>query len=350
VHKTKPRVLEAMVKEIEGRSKELVAPVQTVYFGGGTPSLLDHKDWELIKKALASNFDLSQLEEFTIEANPDDLTTGYLGVLKRVGVNRLSVGIQSFFNHHLKWMNRAHDGREAIQCVDDAQQMGFDNISIDLIYGIPEMTMKEWEYNLDTAIELNVQHISAYHLTVEPKTQLAHAVKKGSVLPVEDVTSEEQYDLLCQKLLAAGFVHYEISNFGKEGYFSRHNSAYWLGKPYLGIGPAAHSYDGEVRKWNISNNTTYCEQLEKGEWPQTVELLTPTERFNEHLLIGLRTIWGCDLEELKSYCNLRDFQQLVHRLKKLEQERLIYFHQNRFFTSVEGKKFADKLASDLFIV
>jgi oxygen-independent coproporphyrinogen III oxidase len=350
VQKSKPRLIASLIKEMKIRKNELKGRVETLYFGGGTPSLLKKQDWTVIMESLNVNFDLKKVEEFTIECNPDDLVKVYLHQLKEIGVNRLSVGIQSFFDHHLSWMNRAHNGKEAIQCIDDAQELGFSNISIDLIYGIPGMTLKEWEYNIDTAIELNVQHISAYHLTVETKTQLAYAVKKGDVVPVNDEVSDVQYELLCDKLLKAGFIHYEISNFGKEGFFSRHNSSYWLGKPYLGFGPAAHSFDGEMRKWNVANNAIYCDKIERNELPQTIELLTPFERFNEHLLIGFRTIWGCDLEVLKSFCNLRDFQQLVHRLKKLEQEKLIYFQRNKFFTTEEGKKFADKLASDLFIV
>jgi len=350
LRKNQPQMVNAICKELQLRKNEFDSEkIETLYFGGGTPSVLTIIEWVQIFKCVQQNYNLDKNAEITVEANPDDLIEEYIRFLHQLGVNRLSIGIQSFFDLHLKWMNRAHNAEQAINCIEKAKEIGITNITIDLIYGIPLMTLEEWKKNIDLALSMNIPHISCYNLTVESKTKLANDIKKGKSLDVDDEQSHIEYTLLCKKLKAAGYIHYEISNFGKLGYFSRHNTAYWQNKNYLGIGPSAHSFNGKERLWNISNNSIYIEKLEKNELPQTLESLTNKDLFNEHILIGFRTIWGCDLTYLKSYCNLRDLQKLITRLKKMELEGFIEFKDQLFFTTEKGKNFADRLASDLFL-
>jgi oxygen-independent coproporphyrinogen-3 oxidase len=293
-------MVNAICKELQSRKNEFESEkIETIYFGGGTPSVLSIIEWVQIFKCVQQNYILDKNAEITVEANPDDLNEEYIRFLYQLGVNRLSIGIQSFFDHHLTWMNRAHNAEQAMNCILKAKEIGITNITIDLIYGIPLMTLEEWEKNIDIALGMNIPHISCYNLTVESKTKLANDIKKGKSLDVDDEQSHIEYTLLCEKLKAAGYIHYEISNFGKLGYFSRHNTAYWQSKNYLGIGPSAHSFNGKERLWNISNNSIYIEKLEKNELPQTLETLTNKDLFNEHILIGFRTIWGCDLTYLK---------------------------------------------------
>lgn len=350
VRKNQEQMTSSLCTELKIRSKENKEElIETVYFGGGTPSVLSMMEWLEIFNTIKHNYRLDKNAEITIEANPDDLSEDYIRMLYQIGVNRLSIGIQSFFDDHLLWMNRAHNSSQAKNCIKLAKEIGITNITIDLIYGIPNMTIQQWESNIETVLKMGIPHISCYNLTVEEKTKLAHDIRKGISKDVDDEQSHLEYKILCEKLKKAGYIHYEISNFGKIGYFSRHNTSYWQNKKYIGIGPSAHSFDGKERIWNISNNSIYIDKIKQGILPQTSEILSSNDLFNEHILIGFRTIWGCDLNYLKSYCNLRDLQILITRIKKMEQDGYIEFKDNLFFTTELGKNFADKLSSDLFL-
>ena len=349
--KAKPAFLEALFREIELQARYLEgAEIQTVYFGGGTPSLLTAAELERIFTHLHQHHRIAPNAEITLEANPDDLTPERLQELAASPINRLSIGIQSFREADLQWMNRAHTATEAAQCVQQAQAAGFSNITIDLIYGIPKLSMEEWEANIDQALALNVQHISAYCLTVEPGTALGHFVEKGQQAPVDQEAASEHFELLVQKLTDAGFVHYEISNFGREGHFSRHNSSYWLGKHYLGLGPSAHSFNGYSRQWNMANNARYIKALDEGELPAEVEALDTATRYNEYILTSLRTIWGTIVDQITATFG-SDYR--AH----FEREASDYFasgallqNGNTVSLSTSGKLLADKIASDLMWV
>jgi len=346
--KNKDDLIAALLVEIELQKHYLNnMVVESIYFGGGTPSFLETKDLKKILDKVYATFEVSPNSEISIEGNPDDFTFEKLQSIKRIGINRLSIGIQSFNDQDLAWMNRAHNSQQAITCVEDAQRLGFNNITIDLIYGLPDMTSSAWEANLNQAINLNVQHISAYNLTVEEGTALHYFVKKGKTKPPNDEVCAEQFENLIDTLEQNGFVQYEISNFGKEGYFSKHNSSYWSGKHYLGIGPSAHSFNGKTRQWNVANNAKYIKSLKENKVPFEIEQLTLENRFNEYILLGLRTIWGCDLNYIKS-----EFGNAI--LADLN-EKLVAFREHFTFSGSEivlnkkGRAFADKIASELFI-
>ena len=281
-----------MIKEIKIRKNELNGEViETIYFGGGTPSLLRQSEIDQIINAVYKHHNVMNDPEITLEANPDDLSEKKIIELAKSKVNRLSIGIQSFFEHDLKLMNRAHNAQEAKESLSIASEY-FDNISLDLIYGIPGLTNEQWIQNIHTALSFGVPHISSYALTVEPKTALESFISKGIIDPVNDEQAQEQFNILVEELERANFVNYELSNFGKEGFFSKNNSAYWQGKFYLGIGPSAHSFDKEQRSWNLRNNSKYIQSIQRGELPITRETLSVTDQYNEYIMIGLRTIWG----------------------------------------------------------
>lgn len=322
--------------------------ISTVYFGGGTPSLLSKNDLLEIFDALKENFHIKENAEITLEANPDDLTEEKIKELKETPVNRLSIGIQSFYDEDLKLMNRAHNSEEALKAVRISQENGFENITIDLIYGIPTLTHHHWRNNLQIAFALNVKHISAYCLTVEPKTALAHQVKSGLVKNVDEQHSSVQFEIMLEAMHNNDFIQYEISNFCKDGAFSKHNSNYWLKEKYLGLGPSAHSYNGETRQWNVSNNALYIQSLEKGGLNFENEELTIEQRYNEYVLTSLRTIWGLDLgrvekefgNEYLGYCKIE--------VEKYLQSEDVLSEENKLYLSDKGKLIADKIASDLF--
>lgn len=269
-----------------------VRTLDSVYFGGGTPSLLTGAEWETIWNALLREYTLSANAEVTVEANPDDITPAWLSMLSQTPANRLSIGIQSFHDEELRMMNRLHSAAEAIYAVQAAQDFGFHNITIDLMYGLPGSTLHSWGSNLEQALALQTPHLSSYSLTVESKTALAHMIHTGKLQPADDAVAAAQFLLLHERLTAAGMEHYEISNFALPGYRAVHNSAYWSGKPYLGLGPGAHSFQGHSRQWNISNNQQYIHAIQGGELPAEKELLTPEDRFNEWVMIRLRTVEG----------------------------------------------------------
>lgn len=346
--KKKDELINALIKELQLRKDELKnQKVETIYFGGGTPSLLTNTELQLIIDEVYNSYEVSKNPEITLEANPDDLSNKRINQLANTPINRLSIGIQSFFEHDLKLMNRAHNANEAKACLEQATQY-FSNISIDLIYGIPGSTNERWIENIDTALEFNIPHISSYALTVEPKTALEHFIKKGIIANVDDDLANEQFHILIEKLNQNGFVHYELSNFGKEGFFSRNNSAYWQGKPYLGIGPSAHSFDGTTRGWNINNNSKYIKSILNHELPIEIETLTVTDAYNEYVMTGLRTIWGVSLDKVE-----RDFGKdyksyLLSQADNHLKNELLYIEENKLLVTKKGKFLSDGIASDLF--
>ncbi len=347
--KKKPEMVEAICKELLLRKEEVSGNVETIYFGGGTPSLLSAEELQQIFDVIHSNYSVVENAEITLEANPDDLSEEKLKMLAASSINRLSIGVQSFFEEDLKLMNRAHNAEEALESIKLAKQY-FGNISIDLIYGIPGMSNERWKENLQTALDLDVPHISSYALTVEPKTALKSMIEKGKIAPVEEELAKEQYELMIETLSAANFDNYEFSNFGKPGFFSRNNTAYWFGKPYLGIGPSAHSFDGFHRKWNISNNTLYIKSLQKGEIPAEIEKLSISDRYNELVMTRLRTKWGIAIDEVERSFGIKYKDYLLREATGLIEDKQLEWHDNRLQVSKKGKFLSDGIASELFRV
>lgn len=359
--KKKDELVSALAKEILLRKDEFKEhTVETIYFGGGTPSLLSIDELRLLIDEVYNNYKVSDNPEITIEANPDDLISdiGSLNAVevlpptifkdyRTIGVNRLSIGIQSFFEEDLKLMNRAHNSEEAKNCLEEATKH-FDNISIDLIYGIPGLSHERWIQNIEMALSFNIPHISSYALTVEPRTALANFIKKGIIKNVDDDLAQEQFHILIEKLEDAGFVHYELSNFGKPGYFSRNNSAYWQGKPYLGIGPSAHSFDGKHRGWNVRNNTKYIRSLERNVVPIETETLSTTDKYNEYVMTGLRTIWGVSIEKVAQEFGEDYKNYLLEQSQKHIIEQLLYLDEGKLLVTKKGQFLSDGIASDLF--
>jgi oxygen-independent coproporphyrinogen-3 oxidase len=354
--KKKSEMLLALKKEIELRKDESQGRViETIYFGGGTPSILQVEEIEELIGAVYSNYRVSNAPEITLEANPDDLVsvraqsrTVYEDYVE-IGINRLSIGIQSFFDSDLKLMNRAHNAKEAKSCIEVASQY-VENISIDLIYGIPGMSDDRWVQNIEKALAQNVPHISAYALTVEPRTALAHFISEGKINNVDDEQAERQFHILVEQLSENDFVNYEISNFGKPGFFSKNNTAYWQGKPYLGIGPSAHSFDGIRRGWNVRNNSKYIQALNKGELPIAREVLSKRDRYNEYVMTGLRTIWGVSLEKIRSDFGPKYEAYLIKQAKKYIDQHFLFWDDDVLLTTKRGKFLADGIASDLFML
>lgn len=295
----KDELLKALIREIEIRAKEndpAFSELSTIYIGGGTPTVYSPTELSLLINAIKANFSAESIIEFTVEANPDDLTPTYLEGLRKIGTNRLSIGIQSFIDRDLLWMNRRHTAQEAIESVKRSQRAGFSNISVDLIYGIPAMSTDEWRSNLETALSLDIQHLSAYHLTIEEKTVFGKRRKKGAIAEIDEEESERQFLLLRELTAKAGFEHYEVSNFAKAGKYGIHNSSYWKQQPYIGIGPSAHSYNGEQRRWNVSNNIHYLEGVSSSGIFYEQEDLATSTKYNEYILTSLRTAWGIDID------------------------------------------------------
>lgn len=337
-----------MQAELEQRVVELRnQAVNTVYFGGGTPSLLTEGELNSLLQTLHKHSSISSTAEVTLEANPDDLTTEYLRMLRRSGVNRLSIGIQSFLDDDLKSMHRLHTAEEADTCVKRAQDEGFSNITIDLMYGLPHRTVEEWQANVERALALNVPHISAYCLTIEPRTLFGHRYAKGELQKTPDDVVSAQYHALVNALASAGFEHYEVSNFALPGMRSRHNSAYWEGVTYLGVGPGAHSFDGERRAWNVSNNPRYIDLVEKNEpwWEQ--ETLTTRDRLNEYLMTGLRTSKGVEFARLNALQWQPDSEQRALMKDWISKQWMVEETDGLRLTEA-GFLMADYIASELF--
>lgn len=343
-------MVEFISKELEIRNKEISEPVETIYFGGGTPSLLDLREINQIFETIYSQFSVISHPEITLEANPDDLTLSKLQEIKSSPINRLSIGIQSFFDEDLRLMNRAHNANEAIGSIQTAQDLGFENITIDLIYGGQTTIDEVWQQNLETALKLDVPHISSYALTVEPQTVLAHQIQTKKLVDVDEEKQERQFQMLIRTLTAHGFMHYEISNFAKQGFLSRHNSNYWKGKSYLGVGPSAHSYDGKNRSWNLANNSIYLKNLAENKLVNEIEVLSENDRFNELIMISLRTIYGLNLDELKSNFPDDFINDLSKEIQPHLEHQSLRIENGILYLTEKGKFLADGIASSLFRV
>jgi len=347
--KYKDELLQAMHAELQLQKGYLKEPVETIYFGGGTPSVIGAGEIQKLLDSISSLNTVSNNAEITLEANPDDLSQENVKALKQTQINRFSIGIQSFFEEDLRWMNRAHNASEAESSVKRAQDAGFENITIDLIYGYPLLSNEKWKSNIRKAIELEVPHISAYSMTVEDKTALANAIRKGKQPKMNESQSAEQFLILMEMLEEAGFEHYEISNFAKPGCYSRHNSNYWKGIPYLGIGPSAHSFNGNTRHWDIPNNAKYIDSLLKGQIPSETEILTQENKLNEYIMTSLRTIWGMDLMKVEADFG-SDYRKLVtSAMEEFLDKGWINIHENIVRLTKEGKLFADNIAAELFV-
>ncbi|MDI1257061.1 MAG: radical SAM family heme chaperone HemW [Flavobacterium sp.] len=348
--KNKGAMVLALAKEIKMRKSEFKDEiVETVYFGGGTPSVLSNAEINFLTQCVYDNFNVSSAPEITLEANPDDLSDNRIIELSNTPVNRLSIGIQSFFEDDLQMMNRAHNSEEAKKCLETAVQY-FDNISLDLIYGIPGMSNEKWQQNIETALAFGIPHISSYALTVEPKTALKKLIQTGKIAAPKDDVAQEHFEILVEALERNGFIHYELSNFAKENYFSKNNSAYWLGKKYIGIGPSAHSYDGISRSWNIANNSLYLKRIEEGKLPSETEILTKNDRYNEYIMTGLRTVWGVSLSRIATEFGTEYLDYLNKNAQKYIDDGKLIVENNTLKTTKSGKFLGDGIASDLFML
>lgn len=343
-------MVEAICKEIKFKKDRINGQVGSIYFGGGTPSLLSQEALQKIFDSINHNFSVDTNAEITIETNPDDLTPQKLKELKQLPVNRFSVGIQSFYNEDLIWMNRAHNAEEAEYSIKRSQDAGFENLTLDLIYGYPLLTDEKWLNNIEKAINLEVPHISAYALTVEPRTALAYAIKEKKQAPVSDNQSAAQFVILMEKMGLAGFEQYEISNFAKNNCYAVHNTNYWKGINYIGIGPSAHGFDGQNRYMNPANNALYMEKLEANKLPEIVEHLSKNDRFNEYIMTSLRTMWGIDLEKIQTDFGKDFFEETKYNLKNFEDKDWLNLTDNKIKLNQNGKLFADHIASELFII
>lgn len=346
----KEPMLDAIIKELRLRKNYLSnQPVETIYLGGGTPSMMDYDGLRKLMDTLSENFEVDKNPEITIEANPDDLTLQKITELQRAGFNRLSIGIQSFRDQDLKMMNRAHTSQQADYAVKASQDKGFENITIDLIYSIPGMDSDGWKQNLDTALQLNIQHLSAYSLTIEPRTVFGHREKTKKLIAVDQSISEEQFLYMVDTMKVHGFEHYEVSNFGLPGFHSRHNTSYWKGSHYLGLGPSAHSFDGESRQWNISNNTQYIAGANSGKLHFEKETLDKRSKLNEYIMTGLRTSRGIDLKYITQEFGFDFANEYDEKIHQLENEGKLIAENGVIRLSTTGLLFADGIASDFFI-
>ncbi len=355
--KKKDELIQTLIKELALRKIELEnQSIETIYFGGGTPSLLTNHELQLLIDSVYENYKVIENPEITLEANPDDLSNNQINDLTNTRINRLSIGIQSFFEDDLKSMNRAHSSEEAKKCLSVATQH-FDNITIDLIYGIPDMSLEKWNKNLEMAFDFGINHISSYALTVEPKTALDTFIKKGTYPPIDENLALQHFNHLIEKTTKHGFVHYEISNFGKPNYFSKHNTSYWQGKPYIGIGPSAHSFSKTQRSWNVANNSKYIQSIHDNKLPNTIENLSIKDQYNEYIMTGLRTIWGVSLYKIEAEFGIEFLQYLKRSSEKFINKELLEIttfsgspNLNVLKTTQKGKFLVDGIASELFIL
>jgi len=347
--KNRKKIISSMIKEIEIKSIGYEDLIETIYFGGGTPSLLSIIEIDSLIKAVIDNFKISKKPEITLEANPDDLNTSKLKELSNSLINRLSIGIQSFNDQDLKLMNRSHNSFDSINCIDNSLKY-FDNISIDLIYGMPNSNLISWEKNLNLALNWDLNHISAYALTVEPKTALEKYIQKEIILPLDEEFVYDQFNLMYDKLLDLNYINYELSSFAKKGYFSKNNSGYWLGKKYVGIGPSSHSFDGFSRSWNVSNNKLYVSDIQNNKMYHQKEKLTHVDQYNEYIMTGLRTMWGISLSNLQEKFGKKIENHFVKKSKKFIESKLLIIENDLIKTSKKGKFLSDGIASELFLI
>ena len=345
----KESVINSMLKEIEIKSVGSNDLIQTIYFGGGTPSFFATKEINKIINSIFEKFQISENPEITLEANPDDLSKAKLIELSQSYINRLSIGVQSFNDDELKLMNRSHNSNDAKTCIDNALKY-YDNISIDLIFGMPNSNLKTWESNLNYVTSWNLNHMSAYALTVESKTALESFVKKNIVKPLNEDLVFEQHEFMCNKMSKHEYVNYELSSFAKKGYFSRNNSAYWLRKKYIGIGPSAHSFDGIYRSWNVSNNSLYIKDISENKMFSGREKLSIIDKYNEYVMTGLRTKWGISLTYLENNFGSYYKNNFETRIVKYVNTSLVVIKDDVFRTTIKGKFLADGIASELFLI
>lgn len=348
--KYKDEMVQAMIRELRIRKSYLGGQrIESIYFGGGTPSLLTPDNIQGLIDEVGAQFNVADNAEITLEANPDDLDAAKVNALKQTPVNRFSIGIQSFFEEDLRWMNRAHSAAEAHEAISRVQQAGYDNITVDLIYGYPLLTDDRWRYNINEVLRAGVPHVSAYSMTVEPRTALASFVRKGVQAPMDEGQSARQFEQLMDMLGAEGFEHYEISNFAKPGRYARHNSNYWKGVPYLGVGPSAHSFDGESRQWNVPNNARYLKALQAGELPFQRETLTEKDKLNEHIMTTLRTMWGLDLTVVESRFGKEVGESIRSAIQPFLSKGDLSVAGQHVTLTRKGKLLADHIAAELFL-
>ncbi len=341
-------MIHAISRELTLRKNYLNEPLETIYFGGGTPSLLKIDELNLLFKTIYDNFDVSETPEITLEANPDDLSNEYIRQLLQTGVNRLSIGIQSFDENQLSYLHRSHSAQQAIKSFMVARDAGFKNISIDLIFALPSKDHSKWDKDLSTALGLKPEHISCYNLTIEPRTVFGNWYKKQKIDVAEEDYSYEQYRMLIERLTEEGYDHYEISNFCLPGMYSRHNTSYWQMKKYLGIGPGAHSFDGKTRQFNIQHNPKYLKSIHDGLIPCDSEHLTPKELVNDYLLTSLRTKWGCDLGILKDKYGYD--LKTNPSLEKLTEKNLVSVENNKVVLTLQGRFLADRIIEEFILI
>lgn len=341
-------MIDAICKELSMRKGEIIENIETIYFGGGTPSLLENNELEQIFDTIYKNFSIAENPEITLEANPDDLSFNKIQQLKTLPINRFSIGVQSFYEEDLKLMNRAHNSNEALNAIKLTQDAGFKNITIDLIYGSQTTSDEIWEKNLQTAINLKVPHISSYVLTIEPKTLLQHQIEVGKIKDIDEEKQARQFQMLIEALTSNDYEHYEISNFGKPNFHSRHNSNYWNGKSYLGIGPSAHSYNGKERSWNIENNAIYIKNIKQGILPNEIETLSLEDEFNELIMIKLRTSEGLNLTYLKNKFPEEFINDFMEELQIHLLNNNVTIRDEQLQLTSGGKFLADGIAGSLF--
>ncbi len=347
--KYKDEVLNAILHEIELQKNYLSSQtIKSIYFGGGTPSLLTADEIKRIFSKLAQFYTIEKDVEITLEANPDDLTPSKIKDFASTPINRFSIGIQSFHDVDLKYMNRAHNAEEAQKCVKYAQDNGFSNITVDLIYGTPTMNNDRWHENIQTTFDLGVPHVSCYALTVEPNTALDHFVKKKKMPPVDEEQSAQQFEILIAEMEKNGFDHYEISNFAQPDHYAKHNSNYWKGVSYLGLGPSAHSFNGQSRQWNIAHNMKYIKAINSDQIPFEIEHLSTDDLYNEYVMTGLRTIWGMDLARIEAF-GARYKKSFLKTIQPFLDNGIALQNETHYMLSKQGKLMADGVASALFI-
>ncbi|MDD3744043.1 MAG: radical SAM family heme chaperone HemW [Lentimicrobiaceae bacterium] len=345
-----PVVLNALCTEISLQSSYISGPLNTLYFGGGTPSLLDEIQLTAVMKAIGKNFNFAPDAEITLEANPDDISMEKLKLWKDNGINRLSIGIQSFRDSDLQYLNRIHSADKALKSLNLARQAGFHNLTIDLIFGIPTLNDKAWLENIKIVKDLEIPHISAYALTIEPKTPLDVMIRKGKARPVNEQQTVRQFGLMMQKMEAHGYEHYEISNYCLPGHYARHNTSYWSGIPYLGVGPSAHSYNGNSRQWNVTSISEYIKELQSGKVPAEKEILTVNQHYNEYVMTGLRTARGCDITLIEQRFGLTFVESFKKEAQKWIKQGHLQQNGHIFTLCRSGKLLADGIASDFFII
>ena len=347
--KSKDFLVSSIAEEIFLKSKINKEKIETIYFGGGTPTLLDISDFEIILKSISKNYKIISNPEITLEANPDDISLEKLKNFKNLSINRLSIGVQSFIDSELKLMNRAHDSKKALKSVEDSKKV-FDNISVDLLYGLPDSSVETLNYNIKILTDFDVNHISSYAITLEPKTALEKFVNSGIVVLPDDKIVYDQFMHVNKELVLKNYINYELSSFAKENFFSKNNTAYWSRKKYIGVGPSAHSYDGLSRSWNISNNKRYIDQINSGKLYHKIEELSKIDQYNEYIMTGLRTMWGISLTYLEHHFDSHFKDYFLNTVKKYVDQNLINRDKDIYTTTESGRFLADGIASELFMI